>query len=422
MTPRDQYHSDRLIVKLTLLLCSTLIIFAAASVSPSLPLMQEHFTNLKNADFWVKMVAAIPSLFILLGAPIIGIGVDRVGRKLILVVSVILFGLFGTSGFFVSSIFGILATRAGVGLATAGITTSVTTLIGDYYTGQNRIQVLGLQSAFIGVGAITAVLSGGILADFSWRSPFLVHLLAFLLLPLVLFLIQEPQRIQDGQLESIDDFENRSNLLEQSPSSEAVDAENSQKVLLFIYGTALLGEVILYLIPLQTPFYLRALAGANGKQAGIAVALATLFFITGSLLYVKLKERMSYVSLIILSLGLVGISYEVIGWVNSYALVLLGLAIGGLGSGFLVPNLDSWLTATVPAAYRGRAVGKLTASTFLGQFLSPIITQPVIKNLNLELENAYALVYILSGYSAILFVLVIFIFEQVKRNEFSTRF
>lgn len=420
MVAEEQYNPDRLIVKLTLLLCSTLIIFAPASVSPSLPLMQEHFSTLNNADFWVKMVAAIPSLFILLGAPIIGIVVDRIGRKLILVVSVILFGLFGTSGFFISSIFGILATRAGVGLATAGITTAVTTLIGDYYTGQKRVQVLGLQAAFIGIGAIIAVLSGGILADMSWRSPFLVHLLAFLLLPFILFVIQEPQGIRGQQLQSVSDSETWSDSLEQSQSSIAIETESSQKVLLFIYGTALLGEVVLYLIPLQTPFYLRAMVGASGKQTGIAIAAATSFFIIGSLLYVKLKERMSYVALIIVSLSFVGISYQIIGLVNSYTLVLFGLAIGGLGSGFLVPNLDSWLTAIVPAAYRGRAVGKLTASTFLGQFLSPMITQPVIKNLSLELETAYALVYILSGYSVIVFVLIVFIFEQIRSNELST--
>jgi MFS family permease len=277
-----------------------------------------------------------------------------------------------------------------------------------------------LQAAFIGIGAIIAVLSGGILADMSWRSPFLVHLLAFLLLPFILFVIQEPQGIRGQQLQSVSDSETWSDSLEQSQSSIAIETESSQKVLLFIYGTALLGEVVLYLIPLQTPFYLRAMVGASGKQTGIAIAAATSFFIIGSLLYVKLKERMSYVALIIVSLSFVGISYQIIGLVNSYTLVLFGLAIGGLGSGFLVPNLDSWLTAIVPAAYRGRAVGKLTASTFLGQFLSPMITQPVIKNLSLELETAYALVYILSGYSVIVFVLIVFIFEQIRSNELST--
>lgn len=416
MISQNQYNPDNLIVKSTLLLSSTLIILAAASIAPSLPAMQEYFADLDNAGLWVKMVVAIPSLFVLVGAPLTGIGVDYLGRKLILLVSVILFGIFGASGFFMPSIFWILVSRAGVGLATAGITTSVTTLIGDYYIGQKRVQVLGLQAAFIGIGAIIGLLLGGVLADIYWREPFLIHLLALLLLPLILFVIREPEKVVNkDQSLSTEDSETTPNLPNQEQS--LMQSDVPKKLLLFIYGTALLGEVVLYSVPVHLPFYLQAMAGTNGKQNGLAIALTTLFFIIGSLVYVKVKERMSYMALVVLSLGLVGISYEIIGLAKNYVLVLFGLVVNGLGSGFLVPNLDSWLTAIVPGTYRGRAVGWLTASTFLGQFLSPIITQPLIENFHLELTKAYGLVYILSGYISIVFVLITLIVEQVRKQS-----
>ena len=413
MISKNQYNSDSVIVKSTLLLSSTLIVFAAASLTPALPAMQEHFADLDNVGLWVKLVIAVPSLFTLLGAPVIGIGVDYVGRKSILVISVILFGLFGSLGFFIPSISGILVSRALLGLATAGITTSVTTLIGDYYSGQARVKVLGLQAAFIGIGAVTALLIGGVLADLNWRNPFLIHLLAFLILPLIVFFLKEPEGIVKNPQSSSTE-ESEQTIINQPQTGEM---KVPKRLLVFIYFTALLGEVMLYLVPVHLPFYLQAMTGANAKQNSIAIAAMTLFFIIGSLLFAKVKERLDYMTLVVVSLGLISISYEIVGLVNHYSLVLFGLTICGLGAGFLVPNLDSWLTATVPATYRGRAVGGLTASTFLGQFLSPILTQPLIQYLDFDLYTKYGLVYIVSGCVLTVFVFITFVIEQVNKQQ-----
>ena len=41
-------------------------------------------------------------------------------------------------------------------------------------------------------------------------------------------------------------------------------------------------------------------------------------------------------------------------------------------------NINAWLLSLVPPHRRGRAVGMLTMSFFLGQFFSPILFQPFI--------------------------------------------
>lgn len=418
MITENSYNPDTPIVKSTLMLSSTLIVFAAATLTPALPAMQEHFVDIENAGLLVKLVVAIPSLFILIGAPLVGILVDKVGRKSVLVVSIILFGLFGTVGFFIPSLFGILVSRAFLGLAIAGITTTVTTLIGDYYSGQTRIELLGLQAAFIGIGAVIALVIGGVLADFNWRNPFLIHLLAFLVLPLILFALQEPKGLaakQQSSTESVEETPNQLSQEQSQPQSNNIDVP--VKLLTFIYATALIGEVALYLVPLDLPFYLQAITDTNAKQNSLAIAAMTLFFIIGSLLFPKIKQKFDYMTMLLLSLGLIGISYEIVGLVNNYVLILFGLTITGLGAGFLVPNLDAWLTSTVPGSYRGRAVGGLTASTFLGQFLSPIVSQPVIENLGLDMATAYGLIYILSGSLLIVFLSVILIAVLIKKQE-----
>ena len=67
----------------------------------------------------------------------------------------------------------------------------------------------------------------------------------------------------------------------------------------------------------------------------------------------------------------------------SFGPILIGLLIGGLGLGLLPPTLNVWITSVAPPTVRGRAVGGLTTALFLGQFLTPIFTQPLVNQTSL---------------------------------------
>ena len=42
-----------------------------------------------------------------------------------------------------------------------------------------------------------------------------------------------------------------------------------------------------------------------------------------------------------------------------------------------MPNLKVWLSSIIPDILRGRALGGLTTFLFLGQFISPFVSQPI---------------------------------------------
>ena len=42
-----------------------------------------------------------------------------------------------------------------------------------------------------------------------------------------------------------------------------------------------------------------------------------------------------------------------------------------------MPTLNIWVVARAPEAFRGRAFGLLTTFIFLGQFISPFVTEPI---------------------------------------------
>jgi MFS family permease len=55
-----------------------------------------------------------------------------------------------------------------------------------------------------------------------------------------------------------------------------------------------------------------------------------------------------------------------------------------------MPNMTVWVSTVVSDAMRGRALGGLSTAFFLGQFLSPIITQPISQKIGLALTYSLA--------------------------------
>ena len=99
--------------------------------------------------------------------------------------------------------------------------------------------------------------------------------------------------------------------------------------------------------------------------------------------YSRLKKRLSFIKILAISFGLIGLGYAGIGLDSSYWLVMLVLIPTGIGLGLMMPNLNVWTANEVPDALRGQALGGLTTFMFLGQFLSPIVSQPARQNLGM---------------------------------------
>ena len=79
-----------------------------------------------------------------------------------------------------------------------------------------------------------------------------------------------------------------------------------------------------------------------------------------------------------LGFALMAVGYGLIAAADSHLLVVIGLVITGIGMSGIMPSLMAGAMAIAPPSARGRIAGGLTASIFLGQFLSPLITQPWI--------------------------------------------
>lgn len=353
--------------KVTLLLVSSLTIMAGATIAPTLPAMRAYFAGEPNSDFLVRLVLTLPALFIVIGSPAAGFIVDKFGRKKLLLFSLTLYATSGTSGFLLESLTGILISRAFLGLAVAGISVSSVTLIADYYENSERGSMLGLSAAFTSFGGVLFLVGGGFLAEINWRIPFLIYLAAALYLPLALLALSEPERVLPKQSEKVD----------------TAPATNNFCGLIFLYAAAFVSMVVFYLVPVQLPFYLNSLSGDAGSLSGIAIGVSSLVSAVVATFYQSIRARRSFTQILSFGFLLAGLGYVIVGFAQTYPVVLIGLAITGAGNGLLMPNLYLWLTSIIPESTRGRAVSGLSMAIYIGQFISPFWGQFLIPNIGI---------------------------------------
>jgi len=365
---------------------------AGATIAPSLPAMGEHFKNTTNADYLVRLALTLPALFIAIGAPFVGIIIDRFGRKPLLLLTLLIYAVAGSSGFFLDDLNLILVGRAFLGLSVAGIMTITTTLVGDYYIGDHRAQFMGLQAGFMGLGGVLFLTLGGFLADLNWRSPFLIYLMALVLVPLVFFFLPEP---------------NLQSFTTQGGMHKTTQQPLPISIVVAIYVIAILTQIVFYLIPVQLPFFLKQLVGASASQSGLAIALCTLFSAITSINYRRFKARLSFVAMYGVSFINLALGYTIISMAPNYLVVLIGLAIAGVGLGLLMPNMNLSLTTITPEPLRGRILGGIAMSFFLGQFISPLFSQPLIQNFGFAATYGLA-----AGLMAVLSIIALVIVAQ----------
>ena len=129
------------------------------------------------------------------------------------------------------------------------------------------------------------------------------------------------------------------------------------------------------------PFYLKQLGDVSNTEVGIAIASSYLLAGITALFYKRIKSKHSFQNISIIAFLLMGSGYVIISLALNYLEIIIGLAVSGAGLGLLLPNMNLWLVSETPITLRGRVLGGLIASIFLGQFLSPVFNQPVVQQL-----------------------------------------
>lgn len=338
---------------LLLLFGSCLPVLGAVLIAPVLPRMQAHFADTPGAAVLVPVALTLPALVIAFLAPLAGVLADRVGRRSLLLGSMLLYTLCGLLPLWLESLPLIVASRAGIGLAEAGIMTCCTTLMGDYFDGQRRERLFALQMAATSLSAALFMAVGGALGESGWRAPFALYAVGLLCLPLMAALLWEPQ----GRHET---------------PAAAPDSRFPWANLAPLYLLTLLAGVSLFIVPVQAGYLLQLLHVDAPQQIGMTMGANQLGVLAGALGF-RLLAGVPAPRLLALGFATAGAGGALMALADSHAPVVLAVLVNGLGIGLLLPTLITQVMLQVDFAQRGRATGGFTASIFAGEFVSPLL-------------------------------------------------
>lgn len=335
--------------ELALFSISSLTVLGATLVAPSLPNIQEHFSSTPHIAFLSRLVLTLPALFIMFSAPIAGVMLERFGRLKILFISMLLWSIFGISGYFLEHIGWILFFRALFGVASGFVMTGISVLISDYYKDENsRQKALAKQNFFSAFGGAIFLILGGVLSDIDWRAPFLVYALGF-----VVFL--------GAKLK----------LFEPHISKKEISKEGEFRFSKFlgVYLTTFVFITICYFVPTQLPYYLHTHFGVGGSVVGASIASVSIFSALFSFLYPRFRAKFGINQIYALSFFVLSCGFFLLYLENLYLLILVFLCFG-FTWGMSLVNHYSWLFSIASEGEKAKAVGFLSSFLFFGQFVS----------------------------------------------------
>lgn len=165
-------------MKICLLLGSSLLIMGNAAIGPALTQINQVF----NDPFSVSLLMTLPAIGVVISAPFVDKLMRLVGEKNALLIGLFIYGAAGSSGLWLNSIYALLCFRLLFGIGIAICMTVINHIIGSAFQGKSRTDFISFQSIAVNLGGIVFVLLSGSLAEYSWRFPFALYLLSFVIL------------------------------------------------------------------------------------------------------------------------------------------------------------------------------------------------------------------------------------------------
>lgn len=338
-------------------LASTLLApLGIALITPGLPVIQARF-GLTEAQTSLIISAYFVTGIVL--SPVIGLLEDRIGRRPVLVPSLLLFSLSGVAIVFVPSYSMVVALRVVQGTAAAGIFITTVTVIGDTFEGAERSSILGVNTAVLSAGAAAFPIVGGVLATWGWNWPFALYLLG---LPVGLYVyraLEEPPVDHD-----------RRGLASIAQVFHALSAREAA----LLYGSAFMIELLLFgAVITALPFLLASTFGVSPVGIGLVVTGSLAASAVSAAQAGRLTRWFSDDTIIVLGFASAGVGL-VAAWQASTPLAL-GFAgiVFGVGWGVTLPSIDDEVSEYVPASLRAEALSLRNSATFLGRAIAPVI-------------------------------------------------
>lgn len=353
-------------------------ILGIVSVTPSLPYIAADLNVTADRIGLVVSLFALPGIFF---TPVYGVLADKFGRKKVLVPSLLIFGVFGTAGFFIRDFNLLLLFRFISGMGAASLGALNVTLIGDLFPGEMRGKVVGYNNSALNFGTTIVPIAGGMLAKIHWNYVFLLPVLAVALALFILFSFSEPVT---AERKSVSYF------------SEFGKTVKNYKILVIFLVNVLVYIVHFGSVWTYIPFIIEKKFFSSSVVNGFVLAGLSLTASFVSIFFGRLTKNMSQARIFVYSFVLTSSALLAVTFINEWHLLYLPMIIYGAGFGMILPNIQTLVIMLAPENQRGALVSINRTVSLLGQFLGPVISGFILYLSGTGISSIYTLFYFYS--------------------------
>ena len=329
-------------------------------LQPALPALIAPFGISDSALALVMTALTAPAIVL---SPIFGVIADLYGRRLLLGVGLIFYGVCGGAMAFAPSFTWLLIFRTLQGVGFSAVIPLTIVLIGDLLEGDNEIGGQGLKVFLDRIGYLILPPLGGLLATLAWYWPFTFY---FLTVPLGIAALRWMPETKGKQSNGTRAYLGSMLRLTRHPR------------LLIAFSAGFLRFFLDYGFLTYFPLFLVRTHGISTATAG----LLYVFFSIGAMLTSSQAGRLAAgrdkAHLLFTAFVVSGVSIVAVPFVPSILLVGCALFFYGLANGVISPMQKSLLTQNAPTELRGgivsfdrliQQVSKTTSTSIVGLLL-----------------------------------------------------
>lgn len=331
------------------------------------PILPDLERKMNLTSLQSSMVITLFSIAAGLVIPVAGYLSDRFTRKSVIIPALAVYGAGGIlAGFGAvwNSYTVLILSRALQGLAAAGTAPIAMALVGDMYKNGEESEALGLIEASNGTGKVISPIIGSLLALIVWYAPFFAFpLFCAASLLAVMFMIKEPPSKEKPA--SVPEY--------LRGIGAEFKAQGRWLIPAFIAGALglfILFGVLFYLSDAleKNPYNIDGVA-KGGILAIPLLGLVITAYLTGRA--IKNNGRLMRILMLTgLSLMAVSLACGMFGYRLMWLLITL-LTISSIGTGLLLPCLNTLITGSVDRSKRGMITSLYSSLRFLGVAFGP---------------------------------------------------
>lgn len=334
-------------------------IMGGQTIAPILPDLTKVFGVSPREIELVMTVFFIP---IGIATPILGLLADRIGIRKVLIPSLLLFGIAGGCSSFANDFQTLLGWRFLQGLGAASLDSLALTMIAMLYRGKALTTAMSLNASVIGMSTAVYPLTGGALAGFSWRYPFLLSVVAFPLLMLILMVLKLPQRSTTQQKTDLKVY-----------LGNTWNSINNRSVLALLLAVCSLFVIQFGAFITYMPILAGVNLGASGLFNGLMLGSMSLSLALVASQLNWLVRRISEITLIKIAFIIIAIALLITPTLDRAFLLIFPSVLFGIAQALALPSSQALLAGLAADNARAGFMAINASVQSLGQALGPLL-------------------------------------------------